>query len=338
MTERIQISLTELEGLVLRVLTLHGLSEANAKATARVIVAGERDECYSHGLYRLLTAIATLRGGGVGLNAKPTIIESSSGIVLIDAHSGFSHLAFEVGSKQLAKKAREAGLAALAIRNCYHFTALWPEVEALAEQGLVCIAMTISRAWVAPAGGRRPSLGTNPFAFAWPRKGHPPYVFDFATSVAARGDIELYRREKREIPKGWGVDGEGNESTNPEVVLDKGAMVAFGGHKGSALSTMIELLAGPLIGELTSLETLAAGGPKGSAPRHGELVLAFDPSRFGFHDGPEHEARAEALFESIKAQGARLPSQRRFEARARSLAQGVSVPIELYNDVLALLD
>lgn len=338
MAERVRLSLEQLNDVVTRVLKKHGLSDAHAQATARIIVAGERDECASHGLYRLLTATTTIRDGGVALQTEPTVLESTPATVSVDAHAGFSHLAFEVGSKHLVRKAREMGLAALAIRNCFHFTALWPEVEVLAEEGLACIAMTISRAWVAPAGGKRPSLGTNPFAFAWPRPGKPPYVFDFATSVAARGDIELHLRDGRDIPKGWGVDGDGRESTNPRVVLDEGAMVAFGGHKGSALSTMIELLAGPLIGDLTSLDTLAAGGAPGSAPKHGELVIAFDPHRLGGGDPAINVARAERLFESITHQGARLPSQRRFEARARSVANGLSVPKSLYRDVLALLD
>jgi LDH2 family malate/lactate/ureidoglycolate dehydrogenase len=103
------------------------------------------------------------------------------------------------------------------------------------------------------SAGRRQQalLGTNPFAFGWPREGQLPYVFDFATSVAARGEIELHRRAGTTLPEGWAIDAEGRPTTDPETAL-AGAMLSFGGHKGSAIGTMIELLAGIMIGDLTS--------------------------------------------------------------------------------------
>ncbi|MGO4395373.1 Ldh family oxidoreductase [Variovorax sp. M-6] len=337
MTDTVQLSLPEVHELAVRVLRHNGMSDAHAQAIARVIAAGQRDECHSHGVYRLLVTTHTLRQGKVSGTAEPIVRDRSPAIVAVDARFAFSQLAFEVGSKVLAAKARQTGLAAMAINNCYHFSALWPEVEALADQGLAAMALTPSHAWVAPAGGSRPALGTNPLAFAWPRAGHPPYVFDFATSAAARGDIELHRRSGQPIPIGWGVDASGAPTTDPEAVIQGGAMLTFGGHKGSALSTMIELMAGPLIGDLTSLDSIALDAGKGGTPCHGELILAFDPDRFGLGDLQGDQDRAERLFSSITQQGARLPSQRRFEARARSIAHGVQLSRALYSDVLALL-
>ena len=69
---------------------------------------------------------------------------------------------------------------------------------------------------------------------------------------------------------------------------------------------------------------------------HGELVLAFDPAQFAGGDAAPHQARAEAMFEAITRQGARLPSQRRFAARERSLRDGVAVPRALYEEILAM--
>ena|SRR2546422_3522214 len=338
MTDTVRLQLNALDALVVKALTKQGLSTRQARATANVIVAGQRDACQSHGLYRVLTAAATLRDPRLAPAAVPEVLPSAPAVVTVDARHGFSSLACDIGSELLMQKARSQGIAALAIRNAFHFTALWPEVEAIAEQGLVAMAMTVSCAWVAPAGGRVPVLGTNPFAFAWPRKGADPYVFDFATSVAARGDIELHRRSAMPLPDGWGVDASGQPSSDAEEVLDRGAMTVFGGHKGSALSTMIELLAGPLIGELTSLDTVKATQVPGGAPCHGELILALDPQRFGLGDIARDQSRAEALFAAITDQGARLPSQRRFVARARSLADGVDVPAALYSEVLRLCE
>jgi len=334
----VQLSLDAFFDLALRVLLHHGMNDAHAQAVARVITAGQRDECHSHGAYRLLTVAQTLGQGKVSGTAQPLVQDRTPTIVAVDAGFAFSPLAFEMGSRLLADKARQSGIAALAINHCYHFSALWPEVEALTEQGLVAIALTPSHAWVAPAGGTRPALGTNPLAFGWPRPGQYPYVFDFATSAAARGDIELHRRAGEAIPAGWGIDAQGQPSTDPEAVMHGGAMLTFGGYKGSALSTMIELLAGPLIGDLTSQDSLVLDAGAGGTPCHGELVLALDPKQFGFVDADgSHNARAERLLHSITEQGARLPSQRRFAARQRSQQQGVRIAQSLYTDILALL-
>jgi LDH2 family malate/lactate/ureidoglycolate dehydrogenase len=269
-------------------------------------------------------------------NAKPDLIDVSPALVRVDARFGYSQLAFQIGSKVLVQKALQVGIAALAINNCFHFSALWPEVEYLAGEGLAALAMTPSHSWVAPAGGTKPLFGTNPIAFAWPRPGRFPYVFDFATSAIARGDIELHRRAGKTIPLDWAVDANGQPTDDPAAAM-RGAMMTFGGYKGSALSAMVELLAGPLIGDLTSAESMAFDQGVGATPCHGELILAFNPSKFSSGNQDDDLQRAEALFNGIVDQGARLPSQRRFDARLRSEANGVEVPRQLLMDVLALI-
>jgi LDH2 family malate/lactate/ureidoglycolate dehydrogenase len=337
MADTVHLTLDEVQALALTVLGHHGVCEAQAQAMARVMLAGERDECHSHGLFRLLMCVESLRGGRVVRDAQPQVEHRSMAVVAVDAQCGFSPLAFEVGSAHLVEKVRHSGIAALVINRCFHFSALWPEVEHLTRQGLCALVMTPSHACVAPAGGRLPVFGTNPIAFGWPRGEGDPYVFDFATSAIARGEIDLYRRSGRTLPEGWGIDEHGHPSTDAATVLQRGAMLTFGGYKGSALSTMIELLAGPLLGDLTSQESLALDGRLGGAPQHGELILAFDPCFFSRRDADADQASAERLFQAIAGQGARLPSQRRFEARARSLARGVFVARALHQDILSLM-
>lgn len=332
------LTLEELRQLAEEVLRHHGFSEAQRVAIAATLVAGQRDECAAHGIYRLLGIIATRTAGKVVPDAVPRVHDLAPAIVKVDAGGGFSPLAFAAGLPLLEEKARRSGLAALAINRCVHFSALWIEIEALTERGLVALACNPTQAYVAPAGGRRPLFGTNPFAFGWPRPGTHPFVFDFATSAVARGEIELHRRAGKALPEGWGVDAEGRPCTDPHEVLERGALLTFGGHKGSALSAMIELLAGPLIGDLTSAESSAHDAGSGALPLHGELLLALHPTSFLGEALKEYQQRAEALFSGIQDQGARLPSQRRFEARARSDAHGVQVPDALLADVKALLN
>ena len=331
------ITLTDALTLCENVLINNGFSKDHAHSIAKVIWACQRDECQSHGLYRLLVCVHTLRSGKVSADAEPEVHDVADSLVRVDAKGAYSLLSFDKGRPLLAAKARRHGMAALAINHCYHFSALWPEVEAIAAEGLVALAMTPSHSWVAPYGGTKGVFGTNPLAFAWPRPGGNPFVFDFATSAAARGEIELHRRAGKDIPEGWAVDKDGKPTTNAEAAM-AGAMLTFGGYKGSALSAMIELMAGPLIGDFLSLESQAYDAGAGATPYHGELIIAIDPKTFMGPEWAQHTDRAEALFEAIVDQGERLPSQRRYEARAKRLETGtVTIPAQLYEDILALL-
>ena len=332
-----RLTLPEAHQLAADILRHAGFSEAFVQAIATTVVAGERDGCTSHGLWRLLGIVATLRAGKVVADAEPEVFDQAPSIVRVDAHGGFSQLAFNAGLPLLAQKAKANGIAALAINRCVHFSALWVEMEALTELGLVALACNPTQAYVAPTGGSRPLFGTNPLAFGWPRKNSHPFIFDFATSAVARGEIELHRRSGAALPDGWGVDRHGQPSKEASEVLDHGAMLTFGGHKGSALSAMIELIAGPLIGDLTSLESSEVDEGCKALPYHGELLLALDPQRFLGGAVDEHLQRAEQLFSAIQGQGARLPSQRRYRARAKTEQEnGVEISTSLYQDLLAL--
>jgi len=324
MNETVVLSIEALSERVETIFRKAGLSSTHATALSRVIVAGERDGCKSHGIYRIEGCLRTLKARKVSADAKPVLDDDGTAVLRVAAGGGFSCAAFELGAPVLAERAKRLGLAALVINDCTHFSALWPEVESLTGMGVAALAMCPSYSTVAPAGGTRPLLGTNPMAFGWPRQGQPPYVFDFATSVAARGEIELHRRAGRPLPEGWALDAEGRPTTEPEAAL-AGAMLPFGGHKGSAISTMIELLAGAMIGDLTSSEALDVLGSTALAPRHGELILAFSPERFAAGRPGDPFQRAETLFEAIVGQGARLPSQRRFAARRRTMEEGIAL-------------
>jgi len=332
-----KLSHSALAQLVTKIFERGGLSPLHANALTRVIVAGEGDACKSHGIYRIEGCLRTIKAGKVVPDAVPVVQQDDSGIVRVDAKGGFSNAAFELGAPVLAERCRTLGIAAMVINDCTHFAALWPEIEMMTDLGLAAMAMCPSYASVAPSGGTEPLMGTNPFAFGWPRPDHPPYVFDFATSVAARGEIELHRRAGTPLPEGWAIAPDGTPTTDPEAAL-AGAMLPFGGHKGSAISTMIELLAGVMIGDQTSPEAREALGAMSLAPAHGELIIAFDPARFAAGRTGDPMARAERLFEAILGQGARLPSQRRFAARAETVAHGIPLTHDEIKNLERLLE
>ncbi|MGP2490563.1 Ldh family oxidoreductase [Mesorhizobium sp. PUT5] len=324
MTQTTTLTIHALTELIESIFRTAGLNAPAAASLAHAIAAGERDACKSHGIYRIEGCLRTVKAGKVAPDAAPVLADDGSAVIRVDAKGGFSNPAFDLGAPVLAARARKLGVAALVINDCVHFAALWPEIETLTGMGVAALAMCPSYATVAPAGGSKPLLGTNPLAFGWPRPGKSPYVFDFATSVAARGEIELHRRAGKALPEQWAIDAQGKPTTDPEQAL-AGAMLPFGGHKGSAISTMIELLAGAMIGDLTSAGALDLLGTTTLAPQHGELILAFSPERFAAGRPGNVFDRAEVLFDAILEQGARLPSQRRFTARAKAEAEGIAL-------------
>ncbi|WP_033922816.1 Ldh family oxidoreductase [Sphingomonas sp. 37zxx] len=333
--DTVHLTLDAVRSFAVAALLAVGLAPDYADAVAATIVAGERDGCASHGLYRLLVAAHSVKSGVVVPDAVPVLERPANAVVRIDGGGGFAQLAFDIGRPALVAAARANGIAALALNNIVHFAALWPEVEALAGDGMVALAFTANHAWVAPAGGTQPVFGTNPIAFGWPRPGAMPFVFDFATSMVARGEIELHRRAGKPVPPDWGHAPDGSPTTDPAAVL-AGAMRTFGGPKGSALAAMVELIAGPLIGDLTSSESIARDAGRHGSPIGGELILALDPAGFLGAAAGEHLLRAEKVFAGIEKQGARLPGTRRYTARARSQRDGVHVSRRLIEDIATI--
>ncbi|MEQ8517185.1 MAG: Ldh family oxidoreductase, partial [Chromatocurvus sp.] len=267
----VALGLDDIHDLVVSVLRANGCDNENAQAVARTIAAAERDGSASHGLFRIPGYVAALRNGRVRGSAIPTVDRVPPAFLRVDGDGGFAPLALERGLPALATAAKTLGVAVMTITDCYHFAALWPETEALAEQDLAGIACVNYSAVVAPHGGARPIFGTNPLAFAWPRAGGDPVVADMATAAMAQGEIQLAAQEGRAVPVGTGVDADGNPTTDPKAIL-AGTQLHFGGHKGSAIALLVELLAASATGDAFSYEV--AGDSKDGGPkRGGEFIL-----------------------------------------------------------------
>lgn len=331
--DSVRMTLEDCRSLAVEVLTRHGCDGDNAAAIADTITAAERDRAHSHGLFRLPGYVTSLRNGKANGRAAPRAERIAPTVIRVDGDGGYAPLAQALGLPLLVETAREQGMAALAIVRTIHFAALWPETEAVADAGLVALALTSSPPYVAAPGGRTPFFGTNPMSFAWPRPGRPPMVFDQASAAMARGEILIAARDGRQVPDGAGIDAEGRPTNDPEAIL-AGAQLPFGGYKGGAIALMIDLLAGPLIGEVTSIEAGDADNGDGTAALGGEIVLALDPARFGADDG---EARGERLFARMLEQdGVRLPGDRRLKARAETPTGGIEIPAGLHAQIEGL--
>ena len=303
----------EIRDLARDVLLANGCDGANAAAVAATMAAAERDGTASHGLFRLPGHVASLRSGKVNGTARPVEHPLTPAAIRLDGDRGFAPLALEHGVPLVAARARELGVAVLLIRNSFHFAALWPEVEAIAAEGLAGLACTVHTPMVAPFGAREAFFSTNPLAFAWPRPGGDPYVFDLATGAMARGEIGVAARDGHELPPGVGLDADGRPTTDARAVHDGGTILPFGGYKGSAIATMIELLAAGLVGDWFSYEAAEVDNGDGGPAIGGQFVLALSPEVLA---GPGWAEHSEAFLDRLGGlDGVRLPGQRRFANR-----------------------
>jgi LDH2 family malate/lactate/ureidoglycolate dehydrogenase len=335
-TATIRLTIEALREVAFSSLTSRGVSEAHATAIADQIAAAERDGSPSHGLFRLPGYLKSVISGKVDPRSVPEVVEIAPSVLRVDVRNGFAPLGHAVARQAAIAMARRQGIAAVAFINSFHFSALWAELEPIAEQGIGGFAFRAGVSRVAPEGGVRPVFGTNPLGFAWPRQGHAPLVVDLATSAIARGEIQLRQRTGQLIPHGWAIDVDGNPTTDPARGL-AGAQLTFGGYKGSALALMVELLAGPLVGDMLSFEALRADNGDGGPPRGGELLILFDPSRFVSAGSLDPTVHAERLFEMLTQQpGVRLPADRRYRARQDAMMTGITVSQILLQEVASL--
>jgi delta1-piperideine-2-carboxylate reductase len=330
-SKTIDVNLDEIFSLAKAALINHGANEENADAVAKTVTNAERDGSISHGLFRIPGYIKALQSKKVDGSAKPEIEEVTPVILRCDAKNGFAPLAHQYGIKKLIEAAQKFGIAGLAIQRCHHFAALWPEVEQISEQGLVGLTSVSYMPGVAPSGGATALFGTNPIAFSWPRPGNNPIVFDMATASMAKGEIQIAARDGHSVPLGTGLSASG-ELTTDASEIDKGVLLPFGGHKGSVIALMVELLSGPLVGETFSYETKERDNGDGGPAQGGQFILAMSPSILSGKDTSEQTEQFLKQYNNID--GTRLPGARRHENRKDTGPRKVN--LELINTIKGL--
>ena len=327
------LSLDEIFILAKTSLMAHGANEENADAVATTVTNAERDGSISHGLFRIPGYIKALQSKKVNGSASPEISEITPVILKCDAMNGFAPLAHNYGIKKLIEAAKKFGIAGLSIQRCHHFAALWPEVEAISDHGLVGLTSVSYMPGVAPAGGASALFGTNPIAFSWPRHGKNPIVFDMATSSMAKGELQIAARDGHSVPLGTGLSASG-ELTTDASEIDKGVLLPFGGHKGSVIALMVELLSGPLVGETFSYETKERDNGDGGPAQGGQFILAMSPEIISGKDTSEQTEKFLKEYNNID--GTRLPGARRHDNRANKGPREVNT--SLVNTIINLRD
>ncbi len=315
------ISFSDLTELLRQIFLRHGTSAEVAAVLAENCASAERDGSHSHGIFRIKGYLSSLAAGWVDGQAVPEVEDVGTGFVRVDAAGGFAQPAMQAAKTLLIEKARTAGIAILAIRNSHHFAALWPDVEPFAQEGLVALSVVNSMTCVVPHDAQKPLFGTNPIAFAAPRADGQPIVFDMATSAIAHGDVQIAARAGRTLPPGMGVNSAGQPTEDPKAILDGGALLPFGGYKGSALSMMVELLSAALTGGNFSFEFDMSSKPGAQTPWTGQTIIVIDPDK---GSGQVFAQRSEELVRQMHGVGQqRMPGDRRYQQRKKSLSEGI---------------
>ncbi|MBO1901582.1 Ldh family oxidoreductase [Leucobacter weissii] len=302
-----------------------GASPPVAAILARNCASCERDGALSHGVFRVPGYVRSLSSGWANGAAEPVVQRAGASFIRVDAADGFSQPALIAAEQEIAEAIGETGVAVVAIRDSHHFSALWPDLEPFAADGLLGLTMVTGGASVIPRGARREVLGTNPFAFASPVAGGRPLVMDFATSTMSHGDLQLTAEAGRKVHLGTGTGRGGRDTDDPREILDEGGLLPFGGHKGLALSLMVEILASGLTGSAFSYQddlVFAESPEDGGTARTGQLLILIDPDRGagGF------AGRVAEFIAALREAGLeRLPADHRYRARAEAGRTGIPV-------------
>ncbi len=332
MSDQVHFSVDEGRELAMKTLIACGTSEANAAALTQGILGAELDGISSHGFMYLPIYCEHVKCGKIDGNAEPDVREISASAFAADARSGFAHPAIAAGFAKIIPAAKATGIGALSVTNSYNCGVLGFHVSNLAEAGLLGLGFTNAPASIAPVGGSKPVIGTNPLACGVPDgKGGVRMIIDQSSSVIARSEVTKHKNAGEPIPEGWALGPDGQPTTDPEVAL-KGSMVPTGGYKGVGQGLVVELLAAAVSGATLGINASSFATNDGGPCNTGQFFLAINPQSFS---GGSFYERLDALADAIEAQdGARLPGARRIAARKVIPGRGISIPATLHERIL----
>ena len=321
-----QVSVDQIETVSGAALIVHGAGADQAAHVARAVARAEATGNVICGLYYLESYCLQLASGRVDGTVTPQVSQPRPGAVLADARFGFAQPAFAAGFEPAVAAARTNGVATLAVAHAHTCTSLGYFTEQIAAQGLIGIGFTNASPVVAPPGGHRAVIGTNPIAMTVPGPDRPLMHFDFSTSAVALGKITMAKAAGQAIPLGWAVDAGGQPTTDPDAAL-KGALVSAGGYKGWGFGLMAEIMAAALTGSVNSLDVTGLKLPDGPPHDLGQFYILIDPGVHGDHLPSRFARIAEAV---AQQDGTRIPGA------DRRVMDVVQVPDALWSLCLTL--
>jgi uncharacterized oxidoreductase len=255
----------------------------------------------SHGVGMLPQYVRAIRGGSLDPRAHAAVEDRGGAVLAADGRRGFGQVVAREATAAAMGRAREAGVALVALRNAFHVGRVGTYGEQAAAAGLASVHFVnvVGHApLVAPFGGSDARLSTNPVCVAIPGAGgKPPVVLDFATSALALGKVRVAMNRGEDMAPGILLDASGRPTTDPRVMFvpPLGAILPFGLHKGYGLALACELLAGAIGGG----GTLPTVPHEPDAIVNNMLSVVFDPRRLPGAD--RLDAELAAAVDHVKA-------------------------------------
>jgi (2R)-3-sulfolactate dehydrogenase (NADP+) len=310
-----------------------GANDRMAQTTAEHLVRAEAQGLPTHGMSRVPFYCGMLRNGRADGAARPKLIADKGAVCLIDNADGLPYESTAWAIDEVIQRARRNGIGFAGIRNSAHIGVLGIHVLKIAEAGMVGVAFTNSPAAIPPWGGKKALFGTDPVAFAFPRKDADPIVVDLAMTTVTRGKIMVAMQKGEKIPEGWALDRHGRPTTDPKEAIEAGSLFPMGGAKGATLALAFELICAALTGAAIGPEADSFFSEQGNKPRIGQAFLAIDPSALAGRD--KYLERVETVVRLMLAdEGVRLPGAKRFGSERKLRAEG----IEIADDLLAKIE
>lgn len=279
-----------------------GVRPADAAIAAEILVASDLRGIESHGMPRLAAYLGRIKAGAIDLAAPPTIDRETPTTAAVDGHNGLGLPVAHWAMSLCIRKAREAGVAFVTVRNSNHFGIAGYYATMALEHGLAGMAMTNATPLVVPTFARRPLLGTNPVGIAVPAGKEKPFVADMAMSAVAWGKVEIAQREEHDMPLAWALDEEGHPTADPykaRYLQPLGGDRASSGHKGTALATFVDILCGPLGGAAISLNVAGSRTIPPQPSNTGHFFAAWRPD--AFRPIEEFQADMDELLSRLRA-------------------------------------
>ncbi len=338
------ISPDDLTDFCVRALRTAGVSDADARTTANVLVTTDTMGVFTHGTKSLRGYLRRLRAGGLRADARPSIVAEGPAWAIVDGGSALGMVAATFAMHAAIDKAAAAGIAYVGVRNTCHFGAAGFYAHLATRRDMVGIAMANDIPTVSAPGSRGAVTGSNPLAYAIPAGEERPILLDMAISTVAGGKVYAAQATGKPIPGNWIVGPDGLPTTDGTLFPEKTALTPMAGHKGYGLALLIESLAALASGAamtwqvrnwIQSEPALATG--------HGAAFIAIDVGAMG--PIKAFKQRVDALIREVRnaprATGAAhiyLPGEMEWERREKALAEGISLPADVIQNLRGVAD
>jgi len=245
-----------------RILGAAGVPAEDATLVAGLLVKSDLQGYTGHGLSHVHSYIERMNSGLIRLDGKPEVVREGKTTAVIDGHFYIGQVVAHGAMKLAMEKAAEHGVGIVCLRHSGHVGRLADYVEMAAEREMIGFAtVSVGGGNIAAYGGMQPIAGTNPMAFGIPDKDGRHIILDFATSSMSMGELNNRVATKEPLPEGILLDGHGNPTTEFSAFRGppRGVMLPFGGHKGSGIHVMAEILGGLLSGNGRGMTWLDKG-------------------------------------------------------------------------------